>query len=255
MIRLAKVCKSYGHGETAVQALREVDLVIGRGEFVSIMGPSGSGKSTLLNILSALDVPTTGIVTLAGHDIAQLADDDVTRFRRDRIGLIFQFFNLLPTMTAVENVLLPVLLGRRPSADDEARAVNLLERVGLGHRLRHRPGELSGGEMQRVAIARAFVTEPPILLADEPTGNLDSASGAEVLRLLRRQAEDRGTTVVMVTHDRHAAQIGSRVVVIRDGQVHDDRATEPLTESAPIAATGAASVARSPAVRALEAVP
>ena len=186
------------------------------------MGPSGSGKSTLLNILSALDVPTTGTVSLAGLDIASLPDDEVTRFRRDKIGLIFQFFNLLPTMTAVENVLLPVLLARRATAQDEARAVTLLERVGLGHRLQHRPGELSGGEMQRVAIARAFVTSPSILLADEPTGNLDSASGAEVLRLLRQEADERGTTVVMVTHDAQAARVGTRLVVIRDGRVHDD---------------------------------
>jgi putative ABC transport system ATP-binding protein len=227
MIRLTDVGKQYGAGEGSVAALRSVDLHIGRGEFVSIMGPSGSGKSTLLNLLSALDTPSSGTIVLDGKDIRTLSDDEVTLFRRTRIGLIFQFFNLLPTMTATENVLLPVLLARRATDADRSRAVDLLRQVGLGHRLEHKPGALSGGEMQRVAIARAFVCEPPIILADEPTGNLDSTSGAEVLRLLRQQAEEKGTTVVMVTHDANAAHVGNRLIVIRDGRIQSDTPVAP----------------------------
>ncbi len=237
MIELQRVSKNYDHLEQPVTALHEIDLNVGRGEFVAIMGPSGSGKSTLLNLLSALDKPTTGRIVLAGADIGAMTDDAVTTFRREKIGLIFQFFNLLPTMTAVENVLLPVLLARRAQEADRAKAVRLLEQVGLGHRLTHKPSAMSGGEMQRVAVARAFMTEPPILLADEPTGNLDSNSGTEVLRLLRRQAEEHGTTVVMVTHDANAARVGSRLIVIRDGRIQSDA---PVVQSAPGAAPTAA---------------
>ncbi len=232
MIELQRVSKNYDHLEQPVTALREIDLQVGRGEFVAIMGPSGSGKSTLLNLLSALDKPTSGRIVLAGADIGAMTDDAVTTFRREKIGLIFQFFNLLPTMTAVENVLLPVLLARRATEADRQKAVRLLEQVGLGHRLTHKPSAMSGGEMQRVAVARAFMTEPPILLADEPTGNLDSNSGTEVLRLLRRQAEEHGTTVVMVTHDANAARVGSRLIVIRDGRIQSDA---PVATSAPSA--------------------
>lgn len=224
MIALRNVSKSYGQGEGAVHALRAISVNIGPGEFVSIMGPSGSGKSTLLNLLSALDRPSSGTVELDGKDIGQMSDDAVTLFRRNRVGLIFQFFNLLPTMTAVENVLLPKMLAGKTTAQDHALAVRLLTQVGLGHRIAHRPGELSGGEMQRVAIARAFVTEPALILADEPTGNLDSTTGAEVLRLLRGQAEQRQATVVMVTHDARAAAIGSRLLQIRDGLLDHDSA-------------------------------
>jgi putative ABC transport system ATP-binding protein len=228
------------HGESSqpVYALRDIDLQIGKGEFVAIMGPSGSGKSTLLNLLSALDKPTTGTIELAGQDIGKLDDDAVTLFRRTKIGLIFQFFNLLPTLTATENVLLPVLLGRAATPADRDQAQSLLRSVGLGHRLTHKPGQLSGGEMQRVAIARAFMTAPPILLADEPTGNLDSTTGAEVLRLLRKQAEDHGTTVVMVTHDANAAQVGTRLIVIRDGRMEQDGPTRRMGQ-APAGHSGA----------------
>ena len=232
MIDLQHVSKNYDHLEQPVTALHDIDLTVGRGEFVAIMGPSGSGKSTLLNLLSALDKPTSGRIVLAGEDIGAMSDDAVTLFRREKIGLIFQFFNLLPTMTAVENVLLPVLLARRAVEADRAKAVRLLEQVGLGHRLTHKPSAMSGGEMQRVAVARAFMTAPPILLADEPTGNLDSNSGTEVLRLLRRQAEEHGTTVVMVTHDANAARVGSRLIVIRDGRIQED---SPVATSAPSA--------------------
>jgi putative ABC transport system ATP-binding protein len=224
MIELQQVSKRYDHGDVPVEALRGINLSITRGEFVAIMGPSGSGKSTLLNLLSALDRPSSGTIRLDGRDIASLSDDQVTLLRRNRIGLIFQFFNLLPTLTAVENVLLPVLMSRAPTRQDRDRAHELLHHVGLNHRLDHKPGQLSGGEMQRVAIARAFVTAPPIILADEPTGNLDTASGHEVLQLLRRQASEQGATVVMVTHDAQAARVGTRLLVIRDGAIlRDDR--------------------------------
>jgi len=233
MIQLSNVAKHYGHADSQVTALRGINLHIGKGEFASIMGPSGSGKSTLLNLLSALDTPSEGSIALAGQDIGRLSDDAVTVFRRNKIGLIFQFFNLLPTMTAVENVLLPLLLSRPATAADHAQAVALLEQVGLGHRLTHKPGAMSGGEMQRVAIARAFIHAPPIILADEPTGNLDSASGSEVLRLLRRQAEEKGTTVVMVTHDREAARVGNRLIIIRDGKIQSDELNASSPPSGP----------------------
>lgn len=240
MIELDGVVKTYSHGGTPVQALQGIHLRVAGGEFISIMGPSGSGKSTLLNILSALDRPSQGRIRLDGRDIAAMTDDEVTLFRRDRIGLIFQFFNLLPTMTAAENVLLPILLARRATNTDRQFAHDLLTQVGLSHRLHHKPGQMSGGEMQRVAVARAFVTRPGIILADEPTGNLDSASGAEVLELLRRQAEERQTTVVMVTHDRNAAAVGSRILWIRDGKIHKDSAADPQTPPQLLAAQPAA---------------
>ncbi len=250
MIELQHVSKRYDHGDVPVEALRDVNLAIAPGEFVSIMGPSGSGKSTLLNLLSALDRPSSGSIILDGRPIAALSDDEVTLFRRNRIGLIFQFFNLLPTLTAMENVLLPVLMGRAASGEDRGRARALLEHVGLGHRLDHKPGQLSGGEMQRVAIARAFVTAPPIILADEPTGNLDSASGREVLQLLRRQASEHGATVVMVTHDEQAARVGTRLLVIRDGAIQCD---ERLQGPAPQAAAAPAGLLQTSEVAALAA--
>jgi putative ABC transport system ATP-binding protein len=222
MIRLQRVSKIYGEGSGQVVALCEVDLHVGAGELVSIMGPSGSGKSTLLNLVSALDVPTSGTITLEGQDIAALDDDALTLFRRRRIGLIFQSFNLLPTLDALDNVLLPVRLERRVDTTMRERAMTLLADVGLGARVRHHLHELSGGEQQRVAIARALVLEPRLLLADEPTGNLDSATGEHILELLQRTCKSRGTTVVMVTHDRNAAAIGDRIVQLKDGRVVGD---------------------------------
>lgn len=224
MVRLQHVSKIHGSGESAVCALDDVCLAIAPGEFVSIMGPSGSGKSTLLNLLSALDTPTSGTVELDGRDIATLDDDAVTLFRRRRIGLVFQFFNLLPTLTALENVLLPLLLERHATAADRALATDLLGQMGLSHRMHHKPAQMSGGEMQRTAIARAFVYAPPLILADEPTGNLDSRTGDEVLAMLRDQAERQGNTVIMVTHDAHAAHTGSRLIELRDGRVCSDGA-------------------------------
>ena len=233
MIHLNSVTKTYGEGTAKVDALRSVNLDIEAGEFVSIMGPSGSGKSTLLNLLGALDAPTTGSISIAGSDIARLSDNELTLFRRRHIGLIFQFFNLLPTLNAIDNVMLPVMLERRPSSADWKRAHLLLEQVGLADRTRHRMYQLSGGQMQRVAVARALMLEPRFILADEPTGNLDSVTGEQILDLLRETSVQTGTTVVMVTHDRNAAQVADRIVSMKDGQVvQDERVKRALSGAA-----------------------
>ena len=210
--------KRYAMGEVSVEALRGVDFVVKRGEFVAIMGPSGSGKSTLLHLLGGLDDPTDGEVLLAGQPLAQLSDDRLTLIRRRQVGFVFQFFNLLPTLTAAENVALPLLIDGRRLEDYEERIADLLALVGLADRAGHRPDQLSGGEQQRVAIARAFVTDPEVVLADEPTGNLDSAAGEEILRLLRRMRDEKGQTIVMVTHNEHAAEYADRIVRLRDGR-------------------------------------
>jgi putative ABC transport system ATP-binding protein len=210
--------RSFGEGATAVRALRGVDLEVSRGEMVAIMGPSGSGKSTLLHILGALDRPDGGTVAISGRRYDNLGDKELTELRGDVFGFVFQFFNLLPTLTAAENVLLPALVnGERPGRY-AARIDELLGLVGLGERAAHMPTELSGGEQQRVAIARALLRDPRLVLADEPTGNLDSASGGIVMSLLRRVV-DGGQTVVMVTHDPRAASLADRVVFLRDGAI------------------------------------
>ncbi len=218
-MRLENVVKSYGRGETAVRAVAGVSLAVAPREFVAIVGPSGSGKSTLLHLMAGLDLPDAGQVFVGGKSLQALSDDAVTVLRRRQIGVVFQFFNLLPMLTAEENVALPLVLDgvRLRAARPRARA--MLERVGLGHRARHRPDQLSGGEMQRVAIARALVTGPLVLLADEPTGNLDSHTGEEILALVREMAERHGQAVVMVTHDARAAAHAQRVLAMRDGQV------------------------------------
>jgi putative ABC transport system ATP-binding protein len=208
--------RAFGEGQLAVQALRGVDLAVDDGEFLAIMGPSGSGKSTLLHILGGLDRPDAGSVALHGRRYDDLADRELTRLRGEVFGFVFQFFNLLPTLTAAENVVLPALVaGERPAAH-AARVSELLGLVGLADRAEHLPSQLSGGEQQRVAIARALLRRPQVLLADEPTGNLDSTSGRVVLDLLRRLV-DTGQTVVMVTHDAGAAALADRVVFVRDG--------------------------------------
>jgi putative ABC transport system ATP-binding protein len=209
----------FGTGENSVRALDRVDLRVRRGEMLAIMGPSGSGKSTLLHIIGALDTPTDGHLSVAGQRYDGLDDAALTELRRDRIGFIFQFFNLLPSLSAVENVMLPALIARRHGAEIEARARTLLERVGIGDRAEHLPSELSGGQQQRVSIARALLLEPELLLADEPTGNLDTRSGREVLRILRELNQAEGHTVVMVTHDPAAAAVADRVVFLRDGRI------------------------------------
>jgi putative ABC transport system ATP-binding protein len=213
------LCKHYGTGPTAVRALDEVDFTAARGEFVAIMGPSGSGKSTLLHLLGGLETPTSGRVVVAGQEVDGAEDRDLTRLRRDHLGFIFQFFNLLPSLTAIENVYLPALIARRRTEDLEGRARALLDRVRLGDRAEHTPSELSGGQQQRVSIARALFLEPEIVLADEPTGNLDSYSGGEVLKILREISSVDGRTVVMVTHDPAAAAVADRVVFLRDGRI------------------------------------
>ncbi len=232
MIRLEGVTKTYGEGPNRVEALRGVDLHIAPAEFVSIMGPSGSGKSTLLNLVSALDRPTGGKITIEGQDISTLTDDALTLFRRRRIGLIFQFFNLLPTLDALHNVLLPVMLEREARGEDVERARGLLEQVGLGKRTHHRIHQLSGGEMQRVALARALVLGPKLLLADEPTGNLDSHTGEAMLALLKGVRDQHGTTIVMVTHDRNAALVADRQVRVKDGTIVEDGAAARLAAGA-----------------------
>jgi putative ABC transport system ATP-binding protein len=217
MIRLVEIHKTFKQGTINVTALAGVSLHIAKGEFASIMGPSGSGKSTLLHLIGGLDRPTSGDVVVGGKVISQMGDDEVTLFRRERIGVIFQFFNLLPTLTAIENVALPALIGGRAEAEARAKSEALLERVGLSARGHHLPEELSGGEIQRLAIARALVFHPPILLADEPTGNLDSKTGGAILQLIRDINRREDCTVVMVTHDREAAAVGDRVIRLKDG--------------------------------------
>jgi len=219
MMELQEVTKIYQQGRRQVQAVRGVSLRIEAGEFVSIMGPSGSGKSTLLHLLGALDTPTTGKALFGGKDLQSLTDRERSLLRRTRIGFVFQFFNLLPTLTAAENVALPLLLAGQGRSVANKQAVQSLDRVGLGDRAEHFPEELSGGEMQRVAVARALIGEPDAVLCDEPTGNLDSANAREILALLRSLPEAGRLTVVMVTHDPAAAAVGDRLIQIRDGLV------------------------------------
>jgi len=217
-LRTSALRKQYLMGEVTVDALRGVDFVVRQGEFVAVMGPSGSGKSTLLHLMGGLDTPTDGDVALGGKRLAHLSDDEITIVRRRQVGFVFQFFNLLPTLSAAENVALPLLIDGKRIEDYEARVDDLLEMVGLADRKHHRPDQLSGGEQQRVAIARAFVAEPKIVLADEPTGNLDSKSGATVLEMLRQTCKELSATVVMVTHDPRAASYADRVVFLQDGR-------------------------------------
>src|SRR4051795_13536653 len=217
-VRVEGLTKTFGAGTTEVRALRGVDLDVPRGQLLAIMGPSGSGKSTLLHILGALDAPTAGTIEVAGQVYEGLDDAGLTRLRRDRIGFVFQFFNLLPSLTAAENVLLPALIARRRERGLRERALDLLDRVGIADRAEHLPSELSGGQQQRVSIARALLLEPELVLADEPTGNLDRRSGREVLGVLRELSRAEGRTILMVTHDPAAAAVADRVVFLRDGR-------------------------------------
>jgi putative ABC transport system ATP-binding protein len=223
VIDLAKVSKVFS-GKRKVVALEDIDLAIGRGEMVSIVGPSGSGKSTLLNLIGGLDTPTSGQIQIDGARLSGLPDDDLTRMRRDKIGFIFQFFNLLPTLSCIENVSIPLHLRGWPKKKIDERSKELLNLVGLGSRLDHLPDELSGGERQRCAIARALSVYPPVLLADEPTGNLDTHTGADILKLIRDLHERLGSTVLIVTHDLHVAESCARVIALCDGHVVEDRA-------------------------------
>jgi len=215
-----EVTRRYGEGDTAVDALRGVSLDVAPGQLTAIMGPSGSGKSTLMHILAALDRPTSGYVTIAGTRLGQLSDKDITKVRRQHIGFVFQFFNLLPMLTAEENIQLPLsLAGEKP---DNGFYQDLVKRVGLADRLTHRPSELSGGQQQRVAIARALVSRPTVVFADEPTGNLDSKTGGEILELLNESVANYGQTMVMVTHEARAAAAADRILFLADGEIDKD---------------------------------
>ena len=215
------VHRRYGEGDAAVDALRGVSIDFASGRFTAIMGPSGSGKSTLMNILAGLDRPTSGTVSLDGTEITTLDDGKLTQLRRDKLGFVFQFFNLLPVLTAEENVVLPLsIAGRDP---DKQWVDQLIDTIGIDDRRTHRPSQLSGGQQQRVAIARALASKPAVIFADEPTGNLDSKASDDVLELLRRAVDEFGQTVVMVTHDAHAASFADQLVVLVDGQVVEDR--------------------------------
>ena len=225
LIEIEDLTKVYGTGEIAVHALRGVSTVVEEGEFIAIMGPSGSGKSTLMNILGCLDRPTDGTYVLDGEDVSRLSKNDLAGVRNRKIGFVFQSYNLLPRLSAAKNVLLPLLYnGDNPLSDRECyeRAVAALESVGLSDRVHHRPNELSGGQQQRVAIARALVNTPSIILADEPTGNLDTQSSGEILELLH-QLHDQGATIVMVTHEPGLANHAERVIFLRDGQIVSDK--------------------------------
>jgi putative ABC transport system ATP-binding protein len=219
VVRTVGLTRRYEMGDTFVDALRGVDLALVRGEFVALVGPSGSGKSTVLNLIGGLDTPTDGEVWINGTELSGSDEQTLTRHRREHVGFVFQSFNLLPRLTAEENVALPLMFGGVPEKERLERAQALLERVGLSARLTHRPTQLSSGEQQRVAIARALVGEPALLLADEPTGNLDTVTGAEIMHLLKELNQERGLTLLVVTHDPEVAAYADRVVRLRDGQV------------------------------------
>jgi putative ABC transport system ATP-binding protein len=228
LLSATNLVRRYGSGETAVEALRGVSLDIQPGRLTAIMGPSGSGKSTLMHILAGLDAPSEGSVVLDGVEITQLSEKKLTLLRREKIGFVFQFFNLLPMLTAEENVVLPLTLaGRKP---DREWLDELLQITGVDDRRKHRPSELSGGQQQRVAIARALVSRPRVLFADEPTGNLDSSTSKDVLRLLRRSVDDFGQTTVMVTHDPAAAAMADRILFIADGRIVKDKTDSTAAE-------------------------
>jgi putative ABC transport system ATP-binding protein len=222
VIRVQELVKELPMGKVIVHALRHVDMEIYANEMVSIVGPSGSGKSTLLGLIGGLDTPTRGKIEIDGVDITRMNEDQLTEIRNEKIGFIFQFFNLIPTLTALENVALPIQFARKPQFKPEKRARELLELLGLGDRMRHRPSELSGGQQQRVAIARALANNPPLLLADEPTGNLDTESGKVVLDALKRIQQEAGTTVVIVTHDPDLASFTDRTITLVDGEIVKD---------------------------------
>jgi putative ABC transport system ATP-binding protein len=228
IVSATDVARRYGEGDAAVDALRGVSLEIAQGELTAVMGPSGSGKSTLMHILAGLDKPTAGSVTIGGQEITTMGDSELTKLRRRQIGFVFQFFNLLPMLTAEENVVLPLsVAGEKP---DKAFVDDLLGRVGIADRRTHRPSELSGGQQQRAAIARALVSKPAIVFADEPTGNLDSRTSGEILELMRAATVEHGQTTVMVTHDAHAATIADRILFLADGRIVEELGKSSASE-------------------------
>lgn len=219
LLDVRNIKKSYRMGKVIVQALRGVSFSVMEGEFLAVLGPSGSGKSTLLHLIGCLDRPDEGEIILDGKNVLKLSDDELAELRLKRIGFIFQFFNLLPRLTALENVELPLMLARVPEREAREKAKKLLELVGLGGRLNHKPSELSGGEQQRVAIARALVNDPKLVLADEPTGNLDTKSGWDIVNLMRKLNEEMNQTFIVVTHDQKVAEVADRIIYLRDGLV------------------------------------
>lgn len=231
LIQTENLTKVYGKGDTAVIALDHVNVSVNPGEFVAIMGPSGCGKSTLLHLLGGLDTPSEGQVLIDGASLGDLSDDALTRLRRRKIGFVFQFFNLIPVLNATENAALPLALDGMSAAEAKAKATDWLEKVGLGDRLKNRPDQLSGGQQQRVAVARALVTDPILVLADEPTGNLDTRASGEIADLLRQVASEWGRAVVMVTHDTEIAAHAGRIIFLRDGKVVDEKRLDGQAEN------------------------
>ena len=221
MIEIKEISKIYSQKTQPVTALKGINLVLEEGKFIALVGPSGCGKSTLINLLGGLDVPTSGKILMGQKQTPYLSDEEWTTLRRKEIGIVFQFFHLLPTLSALENVSLPLSLQGLPHDEIRSRAIKSLASVGLSHRLHHRPSELSGGEMQRTALARALVIQPRLLLADEPTGNLDSKIGSEILHLLRQAVDNQGCTLLMATHSKEATSLADQVVHLRDGEVED----------------------------------
>ena len=218
-IRTTSLCKSYKMGKLDIEVLKDVNIAVEEGEFVSIMGPSGSGKSTLLYLIGALDKPTSGSISIKGREISRMDDKEQSIMRRKDLGFVFQFYNLIPNLNVAENIMIPVLLDKKPVKKYKARLDEILEITGLAERRGHTPAELSGGQQQRVAIARALINEPDIILADEPIGNLDSKTGMDIMELLRKINKEKGKTIVQVTHSREAADYGSRIINVRDGMV------------------------------------
>lgn len=219
IIEAIDLCKTYKMGEISIEVLRGVNFAVNQGEYVSLMGPSGSGKSTLLYLLGGLDKPTSGSIKLKGRELALMKDKEESEMRRREIGFVFQFYNLVPNLNLEENIMLPILLDGKKLKQYKSRLDEILEIVGLSDRRRHTPRELSGGQQQRVAIARALVNDPDIILADEPTGNLDSKTGTEILELFKRINKEKGKTIVQVTHSHEAAQYGTRIINVKDGRV------------------------------------
>lgn len=222
MLQLSNICKVYRMGDNIINALNNINLTINKHEFVAIVGPSGSGKSTMMNMIGCLDTPSSGSYVLDGNEIGELNDNQLAEIRNSKIGFIFQGFNLLQKLTAVENVELPLIYKGLGARERHRRSVEALEMVGLGDRVSHKPNELSGGQQQRVAIARALVSDPPIILADEPTGNLDSKSGTEILRILN-ELNENGNTIILITHDNNVAMQAQRIVRLSDGEIVEDR--------------------------------
>lgn len=226
LIELRSIGKTYKSAGLDVEVLKDVSLRIEEGEYVSIIGPSGAGKSTLMTIMGCLGLPTQGIYILDGEEVGQVGDRELSRIRNEKIGFVFQAFHLLPGVTAIDNVMMPLLYARKVPNDAKQRAKTVLEKVGLGHRMTHTPGQLSGGEQQRVTIARSLINNPKILLADEPTGNLDSKTGAEIMKTFDRLNREEGTTIILITHDREVALHAQRIITIKDGQIESDQWNE-----------------------------